>query len=337
MLGRGYLAVDLFFVLSGFVMALNYGTLFRDEIRPAVFLQFLARRLTRLYPIYGTILLFRLAYTALRYGRFDLQRPWIAAPMAHPAVEIPANLLLVQAWGICPSSIGPAWSVSTEWGAYFVFPALAMLALWRGRSTAGLVCAGAAGLIAATALLDAHTPYHEGALDAWDGRTMVPLMRCLGGFTLGMLTWRVSTDAVVARIAGNSLACWACLVWLLAGIAWGAPDAAIYPVFPSLVLCLACGENAVAAPFTVRPVIWLGEISYSLYVLHIFLLHPLDVTRAAARAWMPPVAADTLAAGALFALLLAASDLCFRYVEQPGRRLTQRAISAIRLAPPPPQ
>jgi peptidoglycan/LPS O-acetylase OafA/YrhL len=141
-LARGYLAVDLFFILSGFVMALNYGHLFKRRIRVAVFSRFLLLRLARLYPLYGSILLVRFGYTALRYGSFDLPRPWIAAPLPYPAIDLPANLLLVQSWGIAKSSIGPAWSVSTEWGAYMVFPVLAMLGLWRGHGTATGAAAG---------------------------------------------------------------------------------------------------------------------------------------------------------------------------------------------------
>ena len=115
--GRGYLAVDLFFVLSGFVMALSYGPAFGERFSLRVFAAFLWRRVARLYPLYGTILVARLVYTGLRYGRFDLPRPWIAAPLAHPWTAIPANVLLVQSWGLAPSSIGPAWSISTEWAA----------------------------------------------------------------------------------------------------------------------------------------------------------------------------------------------------------------------------
>jgi peptidoglycan/LPS O-acetylase OafA/YrhL len=329
MLGRGYLAVDLFFILSGYVMALNYGGLFRYSIDIAQFARFLLKRAARLYPIYAAILVPRLIYTALRYGRFDLPRPWIAAPLPHPWLDIPANLLLVQAWGFSPSSIGPAWSISTEWAAYFLFPGVAVAALWRGRAWAGTVFAAAIALLAATAAVDAGGGYHEGALDAWDGMTTGPLLRCFAGFSLGVLLWRLSGWAPAARIASTAAACAATLVALMAALAFGAPDLAIYPLFPALVLCLACGRNTVTGVFAWPKMLWLGEVSYSLYLLHIFLLHPLDVTRAAARGVLPATVADIAAVSAMFAVLLMASGLSYRWIEQPGRRLIM-ALAPVR-------
>ncbi len=316
-LGRGYLAVDLFFVLSGFVMALTYGKLFRDRPDVAMAGGFLLRRVARLYPLYGAILITRFAYTAIRYGGFHLPRPWIAAPLLHPAIDLPANLLLVQAWGLSGSSIGTAWSISTEWGVYFVFPALAGLVLWRGWRWAAAAASLGAALILAVAVLDAATGYHAGALDAWNGLSPRPMMRCLGGFVIGMTIWRAAGVPRVARLAGTVTARVAVLGLLLILTAAGAPDLAIYPLFPALVLCLAA---APAGTLFARPsLVWLGEISYALYLLHIFLLHPLDVARAGARLVLPPALADTVAPAAIFAVLLAVSQLCYRHIEKPGR------------------
>ena len=340
MLGRGYLAVDLFFVLSGFVMALTYGAEFRDAPDPRSIAAFLVRRIARLYPLYGLILLFRFAYTAIRYGGFDLPRPWIAAPMDNPIIGIPANLLLVQAWGVAGSSIGTAWSISTEWGAYFVFPLLAVLILWRGWKEAAATIGCALALIAAVCAADASGGYHAGLLDAWDGMSAGPLMRCLAGFAIGMCVWRLSRRPAVAHWAGKWWSSAAVLLVLAGLLGAGAPDLAIYPVFPVLVLCLACTRST--NMFAARPLVWLGEISYALYLLHIFLLHPLDVTRAAARDVLPAGQADVVAPVLMFGLLLAASHLAYRHIEKPGRalilrlgtRLLQQGPSQPRQKPP---
>jgi peptidoglycan/LPS O-acetylase OafA/YrhL len=321
-LGRGYLAVDLFFVLSGFVMALSYGKMFRAGAGLQVFAGFMLRRLARLYPLYALILAIRFAYTALRYGTFDLPRPWIAAPMPAPALGIPANLLMIQSWGIASSSIGTAWSISTEWGAYFLFPALATLALWRGRRwAAGAVCAAAA-LIGVVAALNGAGATHAGALDAWDGTTAGPILRCLAGFTIGMVVFRAAQNPAIARFAGAAPCRWTLSALLLLAAATGLPDLAIYPLLPALVLSLACGSRRIV--LTATPLIWLGEISYALYLLHIFALHPLDLTRAGARLILPVWCADAVAPVAIFAVLLAASHLAYRGIEIPGRALILR-------------
>jgi peptidoglycan/LPS O-acetylase OafA/YrhL len=326
-LGRGYLAVDLFFVLSGFVMALSYGDWFRARIGREAVGNFLLRRFARLYPLYGLILVFRFAYTLARYGTFDLPRPWIAAPLIDPALDMPANLLMVQAWGLSGSSIGTAWSISTEWGAYFVFPVLAMLMLWRGwrPALATLFCAGA--LLAGVVADDLAPGYHAGLLDAWNGLSAGPLMRCFAGFTIGMGVWRASQVPGVARLAGALPVVAGIIALLCILLGAGAPDLAIYPLFPAMVLSLACCR--MRTPFSARPLVWLGEISYALYLLHIFLLHPLDVTRSGARLMLAPWLADILAPVLIFGGLLAASDLCFRHVEMPGRRLVLRLGSRL--------
>ena len=318
--GRGYLAVDVFFVLSGFVMALTYGHLFEAGLRRRAFAGFLWRRVARLYPIYAAILVFRFAYTAWRYGGFELPRPWIAAPVPHPWIGIPANLLLVQSWGIAQSSIGPAWSISTEWAAYWAFPLLAGCMLHRGPRAALAGVFGAAVLLLGTAVLLHTEGDHGRMLDAWDGRTAGPMMRCLAGFTLGLGVFRLSTWPPAARLAARPEAGWTMLAVFVAMLAASVPDPVVYPLFPAMVLCLACGGNrGMPGLFARAPIVWLGEISYSLYLLHIFLLHPLDEARAAMRLVLPPAPADFVSASLVLLFLLAGADLTYRLIERPGR------------------
>ena len=318
--GRGYLAVDLFFVLSGFVMALSYGPAFAGRFSWRVFAAFLWRRVARLYPLYGAIVIGRLVYTGVRYGRFELPRPWIAAPLPHPWSDIPANLALVQSWGLAPSSIGPAWSISTEWAAYWMFPLLAAWMLNRGPRAALSGVVAALLLLAATAAL---LRMEGGArlLDAWDGRTAGPLMRCLGGFMLGLAVWRLAAWPVARHVASHPAGVCLVLTGLLLLLLLQASDPAVYALFPPLVLCLACRAGQPGVALAWQPAVWLGDVSYSLYLLHIFLLHPLDQLRAAIQLVLPPEPADALTAALMLGVLLAASDVSFRCIERPGRRL----------------
>lgn len=318
--GRGYLAVDLFFVLSGAVMALSYGPVFDGHAGWRNVAAFLWRRVARLYPLYAAIMIGRLVYTALRFGGFGLPRAWIAAPLPHPWTDIPANMLLVQSWGLAPSSIGPAWSISTEWAAYWVFPMLAGWMLHRAPRAAAAGVAVALMLLASTAVL-LGVEGSSRLLDAWDGQTAGPLMRCLGGFMLGVAVWRLAGWAPARRLAGHPAAVSLVLLASAVLLAIQASDLAVCAAFPPLVLCLACCSGQPASAFAWRPILWLGEISYSLYLLHIFLLHPLDQLRAAIRLFLPSESADALTAILVLLFLLAAADLSYRTIERPGRRL----------------
>ena len=84
LVARGYLAVDVFFVLSGFVMALTYGSLFRDRVTPPAFFTFLMRRVARLYPLYIVFLALRIAYSLAVYGSLQVPDGWFAMNLPLP-------------------------------------------------------------------------------------------------------------------------------------------------------------------------------------------------------------------------------------------------------------
>lgn len=187
----GYLAVDYFFALSGFVMALRY----RDEIadRSIDALRFAERRLARLYPLHLATLavawvavVARRALPALAGGAVDVPR------LVHEALwPLPGNLLLVQAFGLYDSLTlnGPAWSISAEIAAYAVFFASAralrsdrgLAAFWALLATAGFA-----------------TLVYLGELDVTYDYGVV---RCLAGFGVGVLTFLGARALGFRRIA----------------------------------------------------------------------------------------------------------------------------------------
>jgi peptidoglycan/LPS O-acetylase OafA/YrhL len=178
--GRGYLYVDLFFVLSGYVMAVNYGQMFIGRWRISSIRIFLLKRFARVYPLYGCVMLVLAVGYWMRYGDFDvigLSNPWL---------EIPLNATLMQSWGLSKSIVGQAWSVSTEMAAYLMFPWLAPLILRRGRTPSfPAILFGASALpIIAVWLAHGDGKFHAGTMDIWDGPPA--LLRCLGGFVLGI-------------------------------------------------------------------------------------------------------------------------------------------------------
>jgi peptidoglycan/LPS O-acetylase OafA/YrhL len=323
-IGRGYLWVDLFFILSGYVMALNYGKLFVERFSSAVFADFLLRRIARIYPLYIVMLCIQIAYTIAVYGNFRESNVWAAVTVAHPIRDIPANVFLAQSLGVSPSIIGQAWSISTEFAAYFSFPALVAWVLSGGRR--GVAVAGllAITLLVSVAAIDMHDgAYHSGPLDAYDGTHVTPLLRCLGGFILGMVTFRMSTFGILTTVVSRDRVGLSILLLLVVMLAAGVPDLAIVSLFPAVVLCVSknCG---IAESIFSNPIMYgAGVLSYSVYLLHPLLQKPLVMTNQILENYLPHVWATALSLFVAIAVLLILSGAAYNFIEKPGRRVIQ--------------
>jgi peptidoglycan/LPS O-acetylase OafA/YrhL len=325
MLRHGYLAVDLFFVLSGFVMALTYGARFRTAAR-GVYADFLVRRLGRIYPLYIVA-----AIVAVSFG---LQESYVRLS----AAGLLANGLLIQTWGLADCYLGPAWSLSTELGAYVVFPVLVRLALRRASVAA---CAGLAACLLLVFLATRSTPtlhqvidgeeWRAGPLDVFGPFTLYPLLRCLAAFTLGMLAFRAARSRRFARPAATETAGILSAVLVLALMMAPDADIAIVLSFVALIIALASSTSIVARLLASRVPYWLGLVSYSIYLLHVLVERSARDTISAAlhAAHVPHAAGLTMLALCGVSIALAAAS--YALIEKPGRELV-RALLARRVA-----
>jgi peptidoglycan/LPS O-acetylase OafA/YrhL len=302
---HGYLAVDLFFVLSGFVMAMTYGDLFRNGFSVAPYLAFLKKRIARVYPLYLAATLVMSALVVARHTQHLYGDFWHA---------FAANVLMVQAWGVAQSIASASWSISTEWAAYLLFPALAATML-RGRpvvtALGTLACAVA---IAAVSMGDSHLvlgsqPLRNGPLDLTFYDSVGPMVRCIAGFSLGLLAYRVrSAAAVLAEPVTAAVVGVAVLVLLFVPRA----DVFVVLLFPALILSLSFEAGPFARVLRSTPVYLLGVWSYSLYLIHpkFFVLE----------AMIEPHVGAVLATIATLGVVIALSWAAYRLIELPGRR-----------------
>ncbi|NBB13851.1 acyltransferase family protein [Caulobacter sp. SLTY] len=256
-IGKGYLGVELFFVLSGFILCHVYLESFGEG--RFKYGAFLWNRLARVYPLHLATLLgviaLGLAATAAGFNVGDGVLDW---------ASLPANLLMVQAWGLAPEAAfnHPSWSISAEWFAYLSFPAFAW-ASWRLRDRPWMGAGLALGFMAVLyPVFEALAGYSlTQATIHWGALRIVPCF-ALGCAMHGL--WRAGAVRSLRHAATG-----ACLMGagaLVAAIG-GAPDVLSVAAFGGLILCLAGVAEHGSRFASGSGFVYLGEISYSIYMI----------------------------------------------------------------------
>ncbi|MFL1463399.1 acyltransferase family protein [Roseococcus sp. DSY-14] len=323
----GYLAVDFFFQLSGFIIAYNYFWKLRDGGTGVA--DFIVARVARIWPLH-IVTLFLVLLNPIAILLFSEARQ--LGERYDPALFL-LNIPLVQNWGFTTALSWniPAWSISAELGAYLLFPALVLLAglAWRRLGRPGV-----AALLAGT---------HLAFMMTWDWLGVgiggdIPrygLARCVFQFAMGallFLVWDGMAAAWRRRLDGAALALVAVGV---VALALGAPDHLVATwLFAALIwlglTAAANGRGLLAHPWA----LWLGEVSFAIYMIHYFV-----------RDWVKflflgPQHGPLWAFGIYAAATLAAAALLHRLVELPARRgiqsLWRARRAASRRAPPTP-
>ena len=339
LLDPAWFAVDMFFVMSGFVMAHVYGTAFTPPVGAATLRRFFVARLARLYPVH----LFALLVMAVGIVPFIHHTPAFTDPDGRFAwsAALASLLMLHGPWLDHRSWNYPAWSISAEWHAYLlfalIFPMLAQaLARWPARWQSGAALA----LIAVGVAI----PFALYRFGTGSGNEMHPtnglpvLARVLPLFLAGVAAHRLRTAAVTGH-NGFALLAVGGIAWLLFSDTTSHPHASAAAVLLAPALLLATQGHAGLRRAMSRPaLLWLGAISYSLYMTHALVeMYGVNLAlRWSARFGGVDLTAQPLAAGAvLVAATLAALALgafTWRWVELPGRRWVMRWADAPRSA-----
>jgi peptidoglycan/LPS O-acetylase OafA/YrhL len=306
---RGYLGVDFFFVLSGFIITHVYLASLASPNFSAVKI-FLWHRFIRLYPVHITVLAGLVAIVPF-VGAVGIA---LNNPQEWEWNDLLWQLTLLQAWGVAasPGWNVPSWSISAEWFAYLLFPLLAPALMWvRERGIAVLI---AVAVLAAMTLLFAMADW---PLNTWVGAPA--LARVFGEFLCGAALCRaVALSHKSAAPRGDTLATGAFLAFLF-GASMGLQDFVLVAFLALTIFGTATSTGPVRRVLASGPLVWLGEISYSLYMVHFPVL---IVVR---RLWEEVGFVHWQPAGKIFGfmvtvgLIVAVAAMLFYVVERPAR------------------
>jgi peptidoglycan/LPS O-acetylase OafA/YrhL len=294
--------VDVFFVLSGFVISMVYLS-GRDGTPP--WKKYFVARFARIIPLY-------LATSAVAGLIVSTGWGWQPAidffPLRQALHESTLTTIFFR-WLGADVWNGPAWSVVAEWWTYFTcFPIL----VFAGRYLSERVALALA--LACTALLALVLQFTE---DYQNTEGIVAMARSFCGFTGGWAAYRMTSLAVgpPANWTVNALFASLVTVAFFGPIYAGQATYIFLPLIPILILGLARTRCMATRLLEWRPLVYLGEISYSIYLIH-FLFYLLGEGFKRHLGIEQPWPLRTLVG---IGLTMMIAPVSYRYFERPAR------------------
>ncbi|ELI8098729.1 acyltransferase family protein [Yersinia enterocolitica] len=252
---NAYLMVELFFVLSGYVIYNAYANNISTG-KDLVKFQFL--RFARLYPVH---ILFLSVYVAIEIAKYIASVKFgVSSPNSKPFVEnnfiaLLQNIFLVQAIGSTGNHLtfnGPSWTISVEFYTYFIFGLVALLFnKYRNPIFISL-------FVLSIVLIATQTTFG-----------FVSLLRCFAGFFAGCFVAVIKNRI---NLIINPVCSLLTLIAMIVFISFKEPlqyDWIVYLFAGVLIFTLTSSEGGVLKRIlNFKILIWLGTISYSLYMCH---------------------------------------------------------------------
>jgi peptidoglycan/LPS O-acetylase OafA/YrhL len=263
---ESYTFVDFFFVLSGFVIALNYSSINSF----GQFSAYMKKRFIRLYPLmlYTTLLMFFFKWAFTNFFPQYVQNPDVFGVLMLKTFD---GLLLTNSFPVLSSSEGiniPSWSISAEFVAYISFGLIMVFIRARFRAWAflALLLGGYIGLLLLGKTLDTSGDYG--------------FLRALLAFNIGYFVYRLTRYRFLLpdRLEWLFPILLLLLFYLMDQQAeWSRAKQLLglsaVPLFfgASIVLMLKT-DGVLSRLLRSKPLVFLGDVSYSLYLNHWLLI-----------------------------------------------------------------
>lgn len=320
MIQCGWVGVDLFFVLSGYIICyVHMGDFNRFSL--AATWRFWKLRLARIYPAH-------LVMTVAWLPVLVAAAVFFPATLTHSVRgqfsgrALIAALTLTNGWGLPHSEgwNGVSWSVGSEWFAYLTFPALALILNKIKAPRTAL-------LLALTSMI---IPFVLAIIIRGGEQFMLPtswtIVRVETAFTLGAAMYVVN-QRMSRPLPSRSLliASIGAILVIIARRAPGLEIGALIVCFGALIASLANSPKIGDYVFGSRPLVFLGKISYSIYLSHYLIVVVLrHLSERIFRGAWGPVSNGIMLVVFLCVVVFVGYGL-FTAIEDPARRLLRRA------------
>lgn len=325
-----YLMVDLFFMMSGFIMLHVYSNQFKDNIQTKSLKNFLVARFARIYPLHLFSLL--LLIVIVRWLT-DWGNPPII--LEQPADILP-NIFLLHSFGFTKiySWNIPSWSISAEWAAYLLFPIIALCINKKKVITIILLALFIiAAYYAIMYLLPRKNPINPAIPVPHNLNTTFDYgyIRGIAGFATGILVYLLYELRAVRKAFSSDLVSLLIILAITISMHFALNDSLTVLLFAILVLSFTANNGRIAKICNRKILQFLGDISYSVYLMQIFLQEPFSHS-----IYLPGITGIgrgkqniDFSSGVLYCityliLLIMISYVSYQWVERPSRRFINR-------------
>ena len=316
---RSRLAVDAFFMLSGFVLAHVYGPAFAAGTFS--YRRFIVARLARLYPLHLAVLtsvLIMVVGATAAGVRFDAA--------SYPPLAFFQTLFLVQAWFPTNADLnwsGPSWSLSAEWFAYLLFPAYAALALRMQRRPWLLLALGVFSYV----VIDA-------AYSSIFGKVLpraeddMGVLRIAPAFLIGMALYALGHRCRWNRPMAVASALFTTLI-LLGAMQLTLDDRIIVALSAPVILTWSLLARAdCEGPLAAPALVFAGEASFALYLVHMPVIVAWKGVVAELRGVDSAFRITPVELTGLFLATMVIAAALHLFVEKPGRTWIRRRFES---------
>ncbi len=315
---NGYLWVDFFFILSGFVICHVYGKALENRNRIAI-KKYLWARFTRLYPLYVFIMLLFVLQTVLLFQMFPdyATEKW---KWSRTVPDFFIHLFFLQTSGIIDRPVWNvgSWSIAAEWWTYIF--AIGLIPLLNKRSNRISIISTILALLGFVFIASQNPKFK---LDEFYG---LGTLRCVFGFTIGIGVYQLYAILVNKKTIWSKD--WFFYIMLLCALSvlhFNLYDIMAIPFFGAFILCASLNQGVPYKLLNSRPLLFLGNISYSTYLIHLLWIYLwlmwLDLYFKPTNPNAIPTLSDTMLwLSVLLALIIGSSYLTYKYVEIPAQK-----------------